>query len=363
MTRLVSFWAGKKAYEKIMASGIRPDDVDVAAGAAGGPKWLVLGGLDRLLFGSWFDSRKTPLFLVGSSIGAWRFAAVSQKDPLGALNRFESAYLRQTYGPRPSMQSVNAQIESILEQMMGPDGPEQILSNPLLRLNILSVQCRGLTGSDTRSRLLAGLALAAAGNALFRGSLKLFFTRTLFYDPRDIPPFFDMADFPIHKIPLTRENIRSALMASGAIPMIMPGVKDIPGAPAGVYRDGGIIDYHLNIPFNTGDGRIVLFPHYTERVVPGWLDKQIFWRGPDLSYMESVLLAAPTAAFLESLPHGKIPDRTDFSKFNGSDRERMDYWRRVVGLSRALADDFMQAVDSGEIRNRLRPLSELSSGR
>ncbi|MFW5936632.1 MAG: patatin-like phospholipase family protein [Desulfosalsimonas sp.] len=360
-SKSLSFWAGKKAYAKIMESGLKPEDVDVIAGAAGGPKWLVLNGLDRAIFTHWIRSRKDPLFLIGASIGSWRFAAVSQADPAAALDRFETAYLAQAYPENPPPEVIDHELARICDRMLGADGPEQILSNPVFRLNIMCVRSRGLLGSDARVRLMPGLVLAAMGNAVMRRSLGLFFERTLFYDPRDIPPYFDMPGFPIHRVPLDTQNISPALKASGSIPLLMSGIRDIPGAPPGVYRDGGILDYHLNIPFINDNRGIVLFPHYAGKLVPGWLDKQVPWRKPNFAIMENVLMIAPSRAFLESLPHQKIPDRKDFYRFAGRDQERMDYWRRVVDRSRELADEFIEAVETGNIRQRLEPIENLDN--
>ncbi|MDX2452676.1 MAG: patatin-like phospholipase family protein, partial [Desulfosarcina sp.] len=90
--RLV-FLAGERALETIRSQGLGPDNVKVVAGAAGGPKWLILGHLDRVLFGSWFQGRRQPLHLLGSSIGSWRFAADSCTDPVAAIDRMEDAYI------------------------------------------------------------------------------------------------------------------------------------------------------------------------------------------------------------------------------------------------------------------------------
>ena len=96
MGKNLVFRAGPKALSKIKDGGLRADDVKVVAGAAGGPKWLVLGHLDRYLFSAFFRSRREPLYLLGSSSGAWRFAAACQADPLSAIQRFEDAYIGQT---------------------------------------------------------------------------------------------------------------------------------------------------------------------------------------------------------------------------------------------------------------------------
>ena len=359
MSPRLSFWAGEKAYAKIKEAGVCPDDVKVIAGAAGGPKWLILSQLDRAVFTAWLKPRTPPLFLIGSSIAAWRFAAISQKDPAAALKRFEAAYLEQSYAVNPPPAAISRELDKILARLMGKSGPVEILSHPFLRLNIMSVRCKGLTNTDRRSRLMPGLGLAAMSNALSRRALGLFFERTLFYDPRDIPPFFDMKGFPINRIPLTERNIESSLRASGSIPLLMPGVKDIPEAPDGMYRDGGIIDYHMNIPFMNEQDGIVLFPHYTESIVPGWLDKKIPWRKPDFSHMAHVLLIAPTQAVLDRLPGGTIPDRKDFDEYPGRDAERVGKWRQAIDLSAEMADEFMDVVETDRIRDRIQPIADL----
>lgn len=327
------------------------------AGAAGGPKWLVLNHLDRVLFSSWFRDRKTPLFLIGSSIGAWRFSAVSQKQSLTALERFQSAYLNQHYGPAPTPEEVVSEMTKRMDEFLDDAGVREILSHPCLRLNIMAVRCKGLTNEDKPFPLVMGLLGAILMNLFHRPFLKFFFERALFYDPRDIPPFFDMSGFPIRKIPLASDNMKAALLASGSIPLVMSGVRDIPSAPEGTYRDGGVTDYHLDIPFMKKEEEgIVLFPHYSHRVIPGWLDKKLLWRKPSASNMENVLLLAPSPEFISRLPGRKIPDRNDFRVFQGRDKDRIAYWNTVIDMSRYLAEEFTDAAESGKIRELLRPI-------
>ena len=107
-------------------------------------------------------------------------------------------------------------------------------------------------------------------------------------------------------------------MASGSIPMVMSGVKDLPGGPAGTYRDAGVIDYHLDIPFLKGDG-LVFYPHFDQRLIPGWLDKKLTWRRPKKEHLENAVVVAPSTKFVKGLPLGKIPDRNDFMMFKGKD--------------------------------------------
>lgn len=354
MTDNLVFYAGRKAFEIIREEGLRPDRISVVAGAAGGPKWLVLRHLDRVLFSDWFKGRKMPLFLIGSSIGAWRFAGQCMADPKTSLSDFESAYIHQTYAGKPTPETVSLESARIQQAFLKNRGPQEILDHPFLRLNFMAVRSKGPAASNKRFLLAFALTVAALGNLVSRSFLKVFFERVLFYDSRSIPPFFQITGIPIHRVPLTTENLQAGLLASGSIPLVMSGVKDIPGSPSGVYRDGGVIDYHMDIPLSNESDRITLFPHYMERVIPGWLDKKLTWRKPGARNMANVLVVAPSKQFIDRLPYHKIPDRNDFYRFKGKDASRFAYWSSISKASQVLADAFMEAALSGNIRNRVR---------
>lgn len=354
----LSFLAGRKALKIIREGGLSPDQVKVVTGAAGGPKCLILNHLDGAVFSTWLTRRKEPLFLLGSSAAAWRFASVSQKRPLEAIDRFRTTYVHQHYSRKPSREEITSESIAFLDTFLGDTGVDEILNHSYLRLNMMSTKCRGLTASDRMGALLPGLLLAALSNTISRKFLSFFFERTLLYDQREIPPFFNMNGFPIRQVPLTEKNLRQALLASGSIPVAMSRVTDIPGARKGAYRDGGIIDYHMDIPFTNDSNAIVLFPHYTNRVIPGWFDKKLSWRKPDPSNMENVLLLHPSEEFIKRLPYGKIPDRNDFRLFSGRDNDRMDYWNRAIKESERLGEEFLDAVETGKIRELVRPMPE-----
>ena len=355
-TSVLTVRAGQRARQILCDEGLRPERVRVVAGAAGGPKWLVLNGLDRFLFGGWLGRARQPLFLVGSSIGAWRFAAAATENPAAAIERFEAAYIGQRYRRLPTFEEVSTQSRRIQTTFLGPGGEAQVLSHPRLRLNVLAVRCRGSWIEDGPWRLAGHLATAATANFVSRRLLGLFFERVLFYDPRDRPPFFEMGGFPLRCIPLTVQNLVPALLASGAVPLLMAGVRGIAGGPQGIYRDGGLIDYHVDIPFGTGPDEIVLFPHYTQRIAPGWFDKHLAWRRPSPAHMQNVVQIAPSPEFVKSLPYGKIPDRQDFFTFKDHDGQRIAYWHEVVRQSRRLAEAFAELAAAGPLADRVYPL-------
>ncbi len=347
----VKFIAGARAAQIIRDEGLNSDRISVLVGAAGGAKSLVLGGIDRALVKSLFNKRSKPLFVLGSSIGTWRFAALSQKNQAEALDKFEKAYMSQIYATKPTPRQVMIESQRILDEYLNDSRTAEILRHPYVRLNVLSVRSRNLFANDSFPSLAAGMALATIGNFFSRRSMGIFFERTLFYDGRDIPPFFEMKGFRLNRVPLSAENLKPAVMASGSIPLVMEAMRNVPGAPAGLYRDGGMIDYHPSLRFDPNMENIVLYPHYSEQIIPGWLDKHLKWRRSGKDLMSNVLIVCPSKSFVSRLPYGKIPDRNDFKRFLGRDRERLAYWNTAVTEGRRLGEEFLDAVESKRIRS------------
>ena len=353
----LEFRAGPSALARIRDEGLRPDMIRVIAGAAGGPKWLALNRLDRALFGEWLKDITQPVHLAGSSIGTWRFACAAQRDPVAAIERFEAAYLdEQRYSRQPPAQEITAVTERLLDVLLGEQGVDEILAHPAFRMNIMTVRSRPSLESEDRRRLALAMLGAGAVNLASRKALRLFFERALFHDPREVPPYVrHLNDMPMHRMPLSAENLRAALLASASIPGYMLGVADIIGAPPGIYRDGGLIDYHMALPWGVEEG-IVLFPHFSRKVLPGWFDKLAPWRRARGRDLDHVLLLRPSKAWLASLPGGRIPDRHDFMRYPGRDDERVAAWRQGITAGQQLADDFMEAVESGRIRQQVKLL-------
>jgi hypothetical protein len=125
--------------------------------------------------------------------------------------------------------------------------------------------------------LLAGYLL----NFFSRNNIYRFAERVVFYQGSKPPAFCFRPQFRGSFVRMNEINFKYAVMASGAIPLVVAGVHDIYGAPRGVYRDGGLVDYHLTHQFAARENDIVLFFHHQERIIPGWLDKNLVRRVPD----------------------------------------------------------------------------------
>lgn len=81
----ITLRAGSLAKQLIENEGLYAHQVDTIPGAAGGPKGIGLTGLDQAIFGEFLPRAKQRRFLIGSSVGAWRFAGiVTQGEKIGA---------------------------------------------------------------------------------------------------------------------------------------------------------------------------------------------------------------------------------------------------------------------------------------
>jgi predicted acylesterase/phospholipase RssA len=330
--------AGAGAAAHVRAHGISADDVACIPAAAGGPKGLALIPLDRLLHREWLRA-PTDLELVGASIGAWRMAAFAQADPVAALDRLQHAYVHdQNYDRRPTPDEVAQACRRLARALI--DG-RTLPVRAGVSLTIVTSRARGaLAGRDTR------LAFAGAGlaNAWSRESLAAQLERVLFVTGRSfLSEPFDA--FGSRTVPLTGDNTEDALVASGTIPIVCTPVRDIPGAPAGNYWDGALVDYHLRLPYTRltrrGSGRrIVLYPHFNDYVTPGWLDKHLPWRRRSRGHpwLDDLLLVAPSREFLARLPNGKLPDRKDFYRYGTDHARRIRDWERAISECQRFAE-------------------------
>lgn len=350
MTGALQVYAGPAARARLAERGLRAEDIGLMPAAAGGPKGLILNGLDRFLFGDWLPGSTQPVHLVGASIGAWRMAtaALAHRGVAQAFEVMAEAYVTQAYDvlpgdKRPRPGHVSERFGEILAEIFAGREAE-VLSHPRLRLHVVTSR-----GQPKGLRLLAregawrtplGYLGAFAANAVSRPLLGRFLERVIFSDPRERLPL-KLHDFATREVHLSRANLRAALLASCSIPFWLQAQHDLPGAPRGAYWDGGITDYHLHLDYRalqTGGAPLVLYPHFQRQVVPGWLDKALKHRHRATAFLDNVVLLCPSPAWIAGLPGGKLPDRNDFIHLDDGERRRR--WRVAVAESQRLADEF-----------------------
>lgn len=123
----------------------------------------------------------------------------------------------------------------------------------------------------------------------------------------------------------------------------MSAVTQIEHATQGSYRDGGLVDYHLDLPYPSQG--IVLYPHFTHKIIPGWFDKTLFWRKSNPKFQARTLLISPSPAYLQKLPLKRLPDRKDFVTFAEQPQKRMQIWQQCIDESQRLGDAFLELVE------------------
>ena len=223
--------------------------------------------------------------------------------------------------------------------------------NPRVHLHIIATRFLHLGAREGLGQTLA-LGAAVALNALHRSALRASLQRVVF-DARGEPgPFAPWYDLDTAHVELTKHNLWPALHASAAIPMVMSGVIDPPGAPPGTYRDGGVSDYHFGREIDVEDG-LTLYPHFYPHLIPGWFDKPYRWRRT--RGLRRVVLLAPSQELVAQLPDGRIPDRKDFERM--PDRDRIARWRQVLDASRRLGDAFLELLERNDF-GHARPLPD-----
>jgi Patatin-like phospholipase len=362
---MLEIYAGKNALKTIQEQGFKQELFTNFLGASGGPKWFILFGLDKYLFGDFFKERSTELNLIGSSAGAFRAAALTQKNPVKAIERLAYTYANTVYSTKPSPQEISTQAVHIVDQLFAENGAGEIINNEVFKAHFLVAKCNGLTDSDNKIMQGAGLITSMLLNKIDRRLLTKQYQRYIFQHPSSTLIINDPYNFSNVYETLNPDNIKSALLASGSIPMVMSGIKNIKGSKNGTYRDGGIIDYHFDFSLSNSKSDkhrtcgqnlevastkekygLTLYPHFSSKPKAGWFDKSSNRRVLASSYENTVLLA-PSQKFIQSLPYGKIPDRTDFTKLDAP--TRIKYWLEVLAETDKLAECFNEFVIKQDI--------------
>jgi len=358
MKQYLQYRAGASILPILRDEGLRRERIKVFAAPAGGPKWFASVGFDRALMSSGLlgDSDGRVL-LVGASAGAWRCLAMACADPPSAYEKLRIAYSRNVFTAEHTSESIAAALKSNVDDFISDSDIPFILNHPHLDVAIHVVKSRGPAGSERTWVQAGALAAAFVLNAVSRHGMALFFERVVFYSgPHE--PLFVRNSFRGSSVRLDLNNLRQAALATGCIPYVVAGVPEIPAAPPGRYRDGGMVDYHINQDYSAGPDGITLFFHHQRRIVPGWFDKHLSWRKPPGGSLDNVLQVYPGPEFVALLPGGRIPDRTDFTTFVHDPVERIRRWDEVSQLSGILGEEFLEAVESGKIRGLIQPMGE-----
>lgn len=355
MKSYLRYRAGAKIFDLIKEEGLDPKKIRVFAGPAGGPKWFVSVGFDKALIRSKFLGKPGwRVLLTGASAGAWRCLAMACRDPLDAYERLRIAYSRNIFTAADTPLTVAQALKNNVDDFIQDDDVGYILNHPLFDVVVHTVRGKWLAASEKRLIQATGLIAAAFANIFSMRGVLFFFDRVVFYSGFGPPQF--IKNFNGLAVGLNEANLKLAALATGSLPYVVTGVKNIPGAPQGIYRDGGLIDYQLNQDYCPGEDGYTLFFHYQERIIPGWFDKKFSWKKPPKGSLDRVIQVYPGPDFIRLLPDQRLPDRTDFITFVDDPGERIRRWDEVSRLSEILGEEFLEAVESKRVRGLVEPM-------
>ena len=381
----LQIFAGPVAMQAIAKDGLQPADICTIPAAAGGPKGLMLGAMDRFLFGQWLPQSAQRIDLVGASIGAWRLATACLNDPVAAFERLEHDYIHQHYALAPGQKRPSAAIVSELFgqnlQAFYGGRVNEVLAHPRYHLHILTSRGRHLLATEHPLRTPLGYLGAFLTNSVHRKAMGAWLERVVFStriapapDAACAPLPFGTHDYRTRQLPLSAANFTLALQASCSIPFVLQAVHNIPGAPKGAYWDGGITDYHLHLNYPAmrqcaitsvadhavsasaeGTKRLVLYPHFQKAVVPGWLDKRLQWRHRATHHLDTMVLLTPHPQWIKTLPNGKLPDRSDFTYYGNDLEARVKAWSTATAASTQLVEEFAAWLERPDL-GRVQPI-------
>lgn len=334
--------AGSLAKQLIQKEGLQAHHIDMIPGAAGGPKGIGLMGLDQAIFGDFLQRAKQRRYLIGSSVGAWRFASLIAQGEKKGAELLAELYINLPFHKGMKIAEIEKISRDMLHGILG-DQSEKLVTHPDYHLAIIAAKAEHIFQSDQKLALYGSLLGIIGSNAISRNHLNKFMQRVI-SQPEHFPQFKIQDDaFTTHYVNFNTDNVADWLMASGSIPGVTPAVKNIADAPQGAYRDGGLIDYHIDLPFDSKG--IVLYPHFSDSITPGWFDKMFKSRKANPENQARTLLLSPSAEYLKSLPLGRLPDRKDFVMKGLSDSERKKLWRQSVAESQRMGDEFLELVE------------------
>ena len=349
----LDIFAGKKALETLQQEGFKSHLFSHFLGASGGPKWFSHYALDAYLISDFFPRRETPLHFIGSSAGAFRASCFARKNPVDALENLARIYSQTCYAKGAGAKQISQQTRDLIDELFGESGAQEIIENKIYQAHFVTAKCHGLGRSESKWMQVTGMLSSYVKNRFGRQHLQRDFERVMFQPEHSKLTVSDPFAIPTQHIALTQANIKDALLASGSIPLVMEGIQDIPGAPRGTYRDGGLIDYHFDL--NLHNEGLILYPHFDARPKAGWFDKSLD-RIPHQQHYDKTVMLCPSPEFIASFPFGKIPDRKDFSQME--DKVRIPYWQQVMKMTQALADELDEVIQQQDL-SCIKPLTLL----
>jgi hypothetical protein len=234
----------------IRRDGFDLSRVRVVAGPASGPKWLVLSGIDRALMSAGMlagtGASPSRLLLAGASAGGWRMLAMACTDPAAVHDALQESYIGQSFAREVTPGEISAAYRQMLAAVFPISQTFALFDSHHLDVAVHLVRAKGPAGSSRRLVQATAMLAAAGLNVLSARTMRIWFQPVLCMTGTD--RFVGSFAGPV--VRLTPENLQTAVLATGSVPLYFDPVGAGSGWPTGRYIDGGLCDYHLNTAYS-----------------------------------------------------------------------------------------------------------------
>ncbi|KNC99759.1 uncharacterized protein SPPG_09257 [Spizellomyces punctatus DAOM BR117] len=261
---------------------------------ASGPSGLTTTGFESRIKNLYAKSKLSGTkWLVGSSTGAMRFMALIGSLVSTERNLTEELmkhYCWMQYNAGDTPQILRPMMDQLYRLVAPPDLMSDILTHPQFRLAIIVSNIRDSYQQLPDWALRAVLGCYAVGNLVNERALTGLCERIVFYSGDEVPKFLANGfggENNTRFVKLVKENVYEVLHGTTCIPFVQERCESIPGAGEGLYLDGALTDYMLNVQFTDPSHRALLLSDQpTSNVYPTALDAMFRWRTVPISYLE-----------------------------------------------------------------------------
>jgi hypothetical protein len=146
--RRIRIKAGQRAYKIIKEGGFNFDSISSYLGPAVGPRWLLASGFDLTLLTKGILGHANAVHLIGSSAGAWRFAAWLQPQAAECYQKLIDAYINVKYFRDDTPSTVLTKLTKLINEYLEDDALPFALLNKNYRLSIITARSSGLVASE-----------------------------------------------------------------------------------------------------------------------------------------------------------------------------------------------------------------------
>jgi hypothetical protein len=323
----------------LASNGTKPelDYFKAFSAPASGPRGFVTMGFDHHFVDMASSGNvKGHKWFLGGSTAALRFVAliasiVSSSDKTSVLKEH---FTEMTYNKGDTPQVLSPMMSSLYEKIAPPCIVDSVVSHPYFHLAVMVCSFPSYCADWADWRLKLYFARLFIANLIYPGLCNKYYSRICFYTGNEPPPFIN--DKCIKFEPLTADNFYQVLRATTCIPFVSERVTDIDGVGSGLYYDGAICDYHLNVKVHTPEFLMLFLGDVPDHKVKGtFFDALLPWRQLPVDYFKFCCRLFPTQLFVQKIPGGQVPDVSDWFRkdYIQDPSKRKSAWRKTYGVS------------------------------